>query len=531
MDTPAPQSNSTATPNGHADDPLLAALHEFLAAQDQELEQVQRLQRQVEALRQQSLSDQAVVHDQLQDLLAEVQKLRQALRESDHRARDLEVEIDILQRKFLPNTAGLVAQLRPAMTELVGNAIRDSRDEMAEALGPVMGEAIRVQIRDSRADMVEALYPVIGETVQRALAEFARELQRNIDAQLKSITGPEGQIRSALARLRGVSPSRMVLRDALPFTIQQVFLIQRESGLLLTQADSANAPASDSDLISGMLTAIRDFVRDSFGQPGEAQELDEVQYGDQRIIVVSGRAAYLAVVITGVEPEGFRARLRALISELHVQHEAALKQYSGDPATLPPGLSARLRQGVEAFAAEAAPAQRRLPRPVWMALGAAVLASLLCLGLACFYSIFTYNLLPVAFPSPTATRTPTATATFTATATRTPTATFTATASATPTFTATPTHTPTLSDTPTPIDASAGGNIWVRDAPDIDSPRVVVLLSDTPVTVLAVAGPWAKVEWRDEKNSRREGWVPLVWVAARVPIPADRITPSPTPRP
>jgi len=59
---------------------------------------------------------------------------------------------------------------------MIGGAIRDSHDEMAEALGPVMGEAIRVQIRNSRKDMIEALFPIIGETVQRAIGEFAKRV-------------------------------------------------------------------------------------------------------------------------------------------------------------------------------------------------------------------------------------------------------------------------------------------------------------------------------------------------------------------
>ncbi len=169
---------------------------------------------------------------------------------------------------------------------------------MAEALGPIMGEAIRVQIRDSRKDMIEALYPVIGATVQRAVGEFTKEFQRNIDARLKATFGPQGMVRTAMARMRGVSSAELALRDLLPFSIKEIFLIQHGSGLLLAYSHPGSTEVADSDLISGMLTAIRDFVHDSFGHGDEDKELDEIQYGDERIIIQSGRAAYLAVVIT-----------------------------------------------------------------------------------------------------------------------------------------------------------------------------------------------------------------------------------------
>lgn len=55
-------------------------------------------------------------------------------------------------------------------------------------------------------------------------------------------------------------------RTALPFKVEEVFVIHRESGLLLHHETRDPASMSDSDLISGMLTAIRDFAQDAFGQ-------------------------------------------------------------------------------------------------------------------------------------------------------------------------------------------------------------------------------------------------------------------------
>ena len=114
---------------------------------------------------------------------------------------------------------------------------------------------MRVQIRDSRQDMIDALYPIIGGTVQRAIAEFARDLQRNIDNRLRSTFGPRGILRSLFARLRGVSPAELAMRDALPFQIRQVFIIQHGSGLLVAHSGSEDGDEMDTDLVSAMLTA------------------------------------------------------------------------------------------------------------------------------------------------------------------------------------------------------------------------------------------------------------------------------------
>jgi hypothetical protein len=148
---------------------------------------------------------------------------------------------------------------------------------------------------------------------------------------LRAALGREGIWRTLVARVQGVSASELALRDALPFHIRQIFLIQQESGLLLAHVGAEET--ADSDLISAMLTAIRDFVRDSFGSTQDDQ-LDEVQYGQQRIIIQSGPDVYLAVVFSGIQPEGFHRHLRHFVSELHVNFGSIFHNYDGDPTSL-----------------------------------------------------------------------------------------------------------------------------------------------------------------------------------------------------
>ncbi len=509
----------------------LASIRAILLADVRE--SLGKLERQLDNLQHQSDTDKESLRQQLSSMLAELEGLRQLVSEADNRTRDLQPEVEILRRKAQKDAEGLIARITPVLGNMIGGAIRDSRDDMAEALGPVMGEAIRVQIRDSRKDMIEALYPVIGETVQRAISEFARELQRNIDAQLKRSVGPWGFLRTVFARLRGIPPSQLALRDSLSFSIREIFLIQYGSGLLLAHYHPSEGEAPDTDLISAMLTAIRDFVHDLFGQGAVEKELDEVQYGDQRIIIQSGRTAYLAVVIAGVEPEGFRARMHTLLSELHLTYKTFFKRYDGNTDTLPdlrPQLSVLANEfsGTEEGA-------RPFSRKTKVALGIGALLSIILIALACFYLQFTIALYPLAFPSstPTSTSTPTATATATATPTNTATMTGTSTFTPTPEFTATNTFTPTAtftpSSTPTPFKAVAAGNVWVRPAPDYDGDlRFTVLRFGTPVKVLSVYGLWMEVEWQ-VGNSLQQGWVPAEWITLLEPVQAEQITPTQNP--
>ncbi len=425
---------------------------------------------------------------------------------------------DVIARRARIAPEEMAEALGPIMAGAIRVQERRAREELVDAVSPVLGEAIETQIRDSRHSIIEALYPIIGEMAARYIGEFFRELQRNIDARLKSTLGPERFARRAGARLRGVPVSELEMRDALPYSVREVFLINSGSGLLLARAGSD--AAVDSDLISGMLTAVRDFMHDSFGQTEGIDPMDEIQYGEQRIIVQEGRLCYLAVVIRGIEPPGFRAELRRFITRLHADQYYTLQAFSGDMAELGevPAAVEQLATGLVAMAPPADGSKPLTRSQKWL-LGIGGLGGLLLIGLACFYLQFTLALLPVAFgdPSPTATLTITPTATSTnspsPSATSTPTASPSNTPTSTPTFT--PTSTATTSPSPTitdvPFTVVTNRVVWAFSSPDLTSERIAPLDINTPVTVILSDDPWLQVEWQSPTGPQ-QGWLAVRWV-------------------
>ena len=125
----------------------------------------------------------------------------------------------------------------------------------------------------------------------------------------------------------------MALRDSLPFEVTEVLMIHRSSGLLLQHVSRDPAVLEDSEIISSMLTAIRDFTAEAFGR-GQPGGLDTIEYGDRRILIEAAEHAYLAVVVDGIEPAGFRAEMREQMMKLEGDYADVLRHYNGDPAPL-----------------------------------------------------------------------------------------------------------------------------------------------------------------------------------------------------
>ncbi len=388
---------------------------------------------------------------------------------------------DALRAILLQADRTQAADLQTRVTDLE-RRIND-KDALAALLMPVLADVLRQKIRDAREEMIEALYPIIGQVVVRAVTEAIRDLARNVDAQMRTSFTPQALWQRLRARLGGVSEAEMVLRQALPFEVAEVFLIQRPGGLLLWYL-SAQAAARDSDIISGMLTAIRDFVQDAFGG-AETGQLDEIQYGDRRIIIEAAQHAYLAVVVDGIEPPGFRAQMRDLLIGIQAEYEPLLRAYDGDAAPLAP-VDTRLRT-LLAPPATASPAPAGLkPQQKRVLIGAA-LALGLCLLLACLAArgvaqwasaLSQPVVIYVEVTSPPPTLPPTLTPTPTATATATPTATSSATPTATPTPTPSPTPTATATSWAPPLARPSVARLNLRRGPGFEY-AVIDLLAET----------------------------------------------------
>ena len=242
--------------------------------------------------------------------------------------------LELLRELMFGEYRQQIARMRAEVNEL--QALLDTlevqindKEALVSTITPVIADAIRTNIRESQSEMVDALYPIMGKLVQRSVTEAMRELAQRIDHQMRKTFNFKDLLHRVTARLRGVSDAEMALRNALPFHILELFLIHRESGLLLLHASSTPEEAADTDVISSMLTAIRDFAEDAFGR-GEKVELNQIQYGGQSILIEVAHLVYIAAVMDGIEPRNFRAQLRETMITIEHEHTAVLRNYDGN---------------------------------------------------------------------------------------------------------------------------------------------------------------------------------------------------------
>ncbi|MDX2455483.1 OmpA family protein [Desulfosarcina sp.] len=206
-------------------------------------------------------------------------------------------------------------------------ASRDS--QLAHALQPLTAKAIRDSIQRDRQVFVDVLFPVMGPALRKAIATTIQGLIQNFNQILEHSISMKG-LRWRLEALRTRRPfAEVVLLHTLVYQVEQVFLIHRESGLLIEHVVNTTAVAQNPDLVSGMLTAIKDFVQDSFGAAQE-DTLDTFQVGGRKVWIEHGSYAMLALVISGNPSVHLQEMMRDALDEIHVNQSQALKSFGGD---------------------------------------------------------------------------------------------------------------------------------------------------------------------------------------------------------
>jgi hypothetical protein len=110
-----------------------------------------------------------------------------------------------------------------------------------------------------------------------------------------------------------------------PYTIEGLNLIYND-GRLITSVSSKET-SMDSEIMSSMLTAINDFVQDSFQSEGF---LGSIDYGDSKIVLEKGKHSILTSSVYGEVTRDLRSRMASLVTEIEEDYSDTLDGWDGD---------------------------------------------------------------------------------------------------------------------------------------------------------------------------------------------------------
>jgi outer membrane protein OmpA-like peptidoglycan-associated protein len=238
-------------------------------------------------------------------------------------------EIEVLSRLrgVVEDPERLAEAVGRVLPTAIAQATSDAR--LGHVLAPAMEKATQSSIRSDPHTLVNILYPLIVPAIRKSIGETIDETFQSLNESLKYSLTLRGLKWRWEAWRTGTSFAEVVLKHTLVYQVEHVFLIHRHTGLLISHVAAENAASQDPQLVSSMLVAIQDFVRDSFSG-AEQQGLDSLRLGELRLWSEAGPFATLVAVIRGDPPEGLHDTLRNALSRIHAERHHALESFDGD---------------------------------------------------------------------------------------------------------------------------------------------------------------------------------------------------------
>ncbi|MCV6636741.1 OmpA family protein [Candidatus Albibeggiatoa sp. nov. NOAA] len=244
----------------------------------------------------------------------------------------LEADLKDTEKRTLEIAKSLPDAIRRASAE-DGHANEMSDAELAESLQVPVTRCIQQSISQDAKALADTLFPIMGPAIRRSINESIKEFLQSVNAAVEQSLSVKGMLWRFEAFRTGQSFADVILQKTLVYRVEQVFLVHKESGLLIQHLSQDGVEVGDSDAVSAMLTAIQDFIRDSFTAEGD---LEKVELGNYTVWLDQSPYAVLACVVRGNASYKLRSVMKQSLETIHARYGRLLEVYEGDPDPLEP---------------------------------------------------------------------------------------------------------------------------------------------------------------------------------------------------
>jgi OOP family OmpA-OmpF porin len=236
-------------------------------------------------------------------------------------------------RQRLDNPSRRAEDVATVLAEAVRLRSQQHSDvKLRRALQPLLEEALQLSVQSNPRMLADALFPIFGKAIRKAITSELDGMLQSLSQTLEQSVSWRS-VRWRWEAMRTGKPyAEIVVLRSLLYRVEQVFLIHRASGLLLQHVIAgAASETKDPEMVSGMLTAIQDFVHDSVSG-AESENLETVRMGEIEVVLAYGPDAILAGFVRGVAPPKLSRRFQDTLDDIEQKKAEALHTFAGDTA-------------------------------------------------------------------------------------------------------------------------------------------------------------------------------------------------------
>ncbi|MGB2741987.1 MAG: OmpA family protein [Cognaticolwellia sp.] len=259
---------------------------------------------------------------------------------TEHTESESDQELATLRTLILGQDHSIITQsirkdAKSIVADVITEALRDRQkkdNSVDKVLQPFVEDSVKNSVAHNSEQMVSSLYPLVGSLVRKSVAAFLSDFMEKTNQLLENSLTIKGLKWRLKARRSGVSYAQYAASQTFAYRVEHVFLIHRETGLLLNTIALDDKDNSDADIVSAMLTAINDFVGDSFSpsHEGQKEQLQSVSTDNFNLLIKPGPRALVVAAVIGNPPQRINDQLQLTIENIHSLYHDELNDFTGD---------------------------------------------------------------------------------------------------------------------------------------------------------------------------------------------------------
>lgn len=217
------------------------------------------------------------------------------------------------------------------VADVISEAIeqRSKKDSsLSKAFAPTVQPALHRAINKDPKSIADAIFPIIMPAMRAAINTAISDMVLSLNQLLEKSLDPRAIIWRMQAWRSGKSYAEFILLKTMKYRVEQVLLIDRETSLVMALKNAPAIESQDPEQVSAMLSAISDFIKDSFSKNSD-DNLETIRLGDFVLEIASTPTTVLAAAVRGMDTLQVKQQLTHTLDVLHSNHNDQLQGFDG----------------------------------------------------------------------------------------------------------------------------------------------------------------------------------------------------------
>lgn len=237
---------------------------------------------------------------------------------------------DLLLERLRSADQQTVSILAEHLAAIVARTSEIDPEAFKNAFQGILTSTIKEQIASNKEVMVDALYPILGGMISKYVSSAIYELMESINAKINQGLSLQHVKRKIKSKVTGVSETELLLEESSEANVSSLFVIHKESGMLISEAHQSDKWIDDPHLIASMASAIKDFINDWIQSKDQHEEVQLLSYGNSTLYIESAGSVYLIAFMDAEPDREKRAEINRFFASLVQRYLPFFQTFDGD---------------------------------------------------------------------------------------------------------------------------------------------------------------------------------------------------------